>query len=589
MRHVPEPKTATGQASFPGATLEVLTPGGASRYVTVTGSPFEIGRGGEGKDRLAFADARVSRRAGMIVYENGEFLLRDLGQRHGLFLNGQPVGDGTPMRDGDVIGFGNTDAVQIVFRTASGRESITSLLSRLDESAGHDAADQNLHQLSLLLEATALLQTQMPFEEVLGAMVDQAITITAADRGALLEADPQGGLAPLVARKAGGMNVALGSWAPSRTAIDQALRDGRAFVEQDMSLAGDSLKTAASIVDQQLQSVMAIPLYSRIRTAEPASAAVGALLGLLYLDSRHPAAFRGLGRQVLDALAIEAASVIDNARMVERERQRRQMEQDLSIARGIQQRLVPREFRRYGFIEITGVNQSCHSVGGDYFDLVELEPGRVAFVIADVAGKGLAAALLTAMLQGGFAGITLTPDPTRLVSHLNRYVWGRSEPNRFATAFIGVLDRTGRLTYINAGHLPGLLIRGSDLIAKLGSRSFPIGMFHDAVFAPDESVLLPGDTLVMFTDGINEATNTQGEEFGMDRLAGIVREAGPAPVEDIRNAVMSAVSRFTLGEEPADDMTLLIVRYAGAAAGLPDAKAPASVESGAPGIREPGA
>ena len=114
------------------------------------------------------------------------------------------------------------------------------------------------------------------------------------------------------------------------------------------------------------------------------------------------------------------------------------MEQDLSIARDIQQKLLPKEFKKYPFFEVTGINDSCYSVGGDYFDLVDLGPERTAFVIADVAGKGLAAALLTAMIQGGFAGMSLTQDPTRLITHFNRYIWQRSEPKPVRDGLYGV-------------------------------------------------------------------------------------------------------------------------------------------------------
>jgi len=560
----------TTSGSIPAASLEVFAAGGASGPVAVTGDRFEIGRGSPGADRLALDDVRISRQAALIVYENGEFRIRDLGQRKGLLLNDRQVRE-SALADGDVITFGNTDAVHVVFRTGPGRGSLTSLLSRLDESARTDAVDQNLQQLSLLLEAMALFQTGMPAGEILGAMVDQAIRITEAERGALFEADSGGNLRALVARRAGGIEVHPSSWVPSRTAIDRALADRRAFIELDLDLAGDTLKMAASIVSQQLRSVIAIPLYSRIPTTDPGT---GALLGALYLDSRRPAAFRGLGRRVLDALAIEAASVIDNARMVERERERRQMELDLSIARDIQQRLLPKQFRSYASFEITGTNRSCYSVGGDYFDVVEPEPGRVAFVVADVTGKGLSAALLTAMLQGGFSGISLTPDLARLVGHLNRYVWGRSEPNRFATAFVGVLDEDGRLEYINAGHLPALLVRASGATIQLASDSLPIGVFPDTTFTSRQMTLAVGDTLVVFTDGVTEATNTADEEFGMARLTSLLAAHANGTVGESQDAVLAAVGRFSEGREQDDDMTLLVVRYIGVRSGTDPHRSP---------------
>lgn len=545
------------------AWLEVLVAGQPSRRVRIDGPRFEIGRGGDSPHRLVLDDGRVSRQAALIVSEEGQYRILDAGQRKGLLLNEAPVSGETPLTDGDVISFGNTDQVRIVFRLDSGSASITRLLSRLDESSRRDESDPNLQQLSLLLEATALLGSGMPVAQLLAAMVDQAIAITAAERGALLEADDTGRLKMLLARGAGGTIVDIGSWIPSQTAIDHALAEAKAFIELDLDQAGEAVRTANSIVNQRLRSVIAIPLYSRIRAAEGESRSSGPLLGVLYLDSRQPAAFRGLGRRVLDALALEAAGVIDNARMMARERERRQMEQDLAIARNIQQRLLPKDFRRYGAFEIRGTNLPCHSVGGDYFDVVEPEPGRIAFVVADVTGKGLPAALLTAMVQGGFAGITLAPDLSRLVTHVNRYVWGRSEANRFATAFVGLLSDDGTLDYINAGHLPGLLMNGSGSARRLESGTVPIGVFPDTRFTTERIRLAPGDLLAVFTDGLTEAADSAHEEFGMNRLIAVLAKHRELPVTELPEAVLAEVAAFTGGAVPDDDITLLVVRYTG--------------------------
>ena len=337
------------------------------------------------------------------------------------------------LQEGDVITFANADNVSIVFRTGQKRESLSNLLSRMDESTAGATIDRDLRQLNLLLEATALLQAHLPLDEVLGAMVDRAIAVTEADRGLLFEADSEGNLEPFVARRRGGFTLPPATVVPSQTAIEHALDQRRSFIEVDLNLADESVREAASIVNQQLRSIIAVPLYSLARMDSIDSTSISSgdsLLGLLYMDSRRPAAFSGLGMQVLDALAIEASSVIDNAHMVKIELERRQMEQELGTAREIQRHLLPSELKNFTFLEAAGINESCYMVGGDYFDLVELEQGRTAFVIADVAGKGLAAALLTAMLQGGFSGIALAQDPIQLISNFNEYVWARSDSNR---------------------------------------------------------------------------------------------------------------------------------------------------------------
>jgi hypothetical protein len=195
----------------PEARLEVLADAAPLRSVGLDGTPFQIGRGSPGPLRLALDDARVSRSSAEVVYSGGRFSVRDLGQRNGLFLNGRRVEESAALTDGDTLTFGAAPSVRVVFRSPSGERSLTSLLSRLDESVRDQAVDPYLQQLNLLLEATALLEKQLPTGEVLSAMVDQAIRITRAERGALLEASSAGGLEIRIRRRLGGGDGRLGN------------------------------------------------------------------------------------------------------------------------------------------------------------------------------------------------------------------------------------------------------------------------------------------------------------------------------------------------------------------------------------------
>src|ERR1700686_241936 len=186
-----------------------------------------------------------------------------------------------------------------------------------------------------------------------------------------------------------------------------------------------NLQAAASIVAQGLRAVVVIPLYASARASTDASSTDvrrGDFLGVLYMDSQAPTAFSKLDREILDALVPDAASILDNARLVERERERQRLEQEIGIARDIQQALLPKNFRDYPHLSVTGFNLPCLSVGGDYFDVFPLSDGRTAFLIADVSGKGLGAALLTTMLQGALSGMTLGTDPARVFNHVNRFL-----------------------------------------------------------------------------------------------------------------------------------------------------------------------
>src|SRR5208282_3471159 len=206
----------------------------------------------------------------------------------------------------------------------------------------------------------------------------------------------------------------------------------------------------------------------------------GDVIGVLYLDSRRPAAFSQLDRQILDALAADAASIIDNARLVERERERQRLEQEINIARDIQQALLPKNFKDYPHLAVSGVNFPCLSVGGDYFDVFPLDDKRTAFLLADVSGKGLGAALVTTMLQGALSGMTLGTDPARTFNHVNRFLCDHVEVGRYATMFFGILDESGRLEFINAGHPSPILMRQGRAEEAFTEGSFPVGLVPEA-------------------------------------------------------------------------------------------------------------
>lgn len=553
----------THNATIPEAALDVTESAGARRQVSITETPFLIGRGGEGGNHLQVADKRVSRRAAAIVYEDGRFRVEDRGQRNGVLVNGQEV-QVQDLRDGDVITLGTADTLQLVFHTGPTRESLPTLLSRLEQAAALEPGARDLRPLGLLLEATTLLQSHLPLEELLGEMVDRAMAVTDAERGVLLEADPEGGWRPLVARLRGGARVPPDRVVPSQTAVQEASRKRRSVVEEDTALG--KLAAATSVVQQQLRSVVAVPLQSLapVRASDQTMLSIpGTLLGVLYLDSRRPAAFSRLERQILDALAREAASVLDNARLLQKEQERKRMEQELDIARNIQQGLLPRDLGRFRHAEIAGINRSCLAVGGDYFDVMEIARDRSAFVIADVCGKGLGAALLTAMLQGSFTAMTMGSEPAGVFEHINRFIFSHTEADRYATLFFGFLNASGHMEYINAGHHSPLLLRQGKVTNPCPAESLPVGLLPDAAYISCSVALEPGDTLVLYTDGITEAANTADELYGHERLEAVAARHAEAPLEELQAAILADVEEFSRGTYQADDITLLILRFHG--------------------------
>ena len=567
------------------AVLEVISPDGARRYARITQTPFMIGRGAETGNHLQLSDRRISRNCAAVVIEANRFYVEDRGQRRGLFVNGEKV-ESRELQDGDSITFGLEDSYEIVFRSgkSSDADSLPQLLTRMDHITSSESTGSRgggLAKLKRLLEATSLLHSQLPLDVVLGHMLDHAVSVTDADRGLLLETDAGGALRVKLARRSGGLRLPPESLMPSQTAIQLALKQQSPVITEDLAQADVDLQAAQSIVAQRLRAVVVIPLFgmSRANTQESMiNIKRGDFLGILYLDSRRPAAFSKLDRQILDALAGDAANILDNARLVERERERQRLEQEINIARDIQQALLPRDFREYPHLSVTGFNLPCLAVGGDYFDVFPLSDGRTAFLIADVSGKGLGAAILTTMLQGALSGMTLGINPASVFNHVNRFLCDHSEVGRYATMFFGILDQEGHLEFINAGHPSPFLIRRGVAEEAFTEGSYPVGLVPEAEYTAVCLKLEPGDTLVLFSDGVTEAVDPDEQMFGTARLKKLLTGQMECPLEHIQKCVLEGVENFARGAHQADDVTLLIVRYRAAAA-TTDADVPISTSS----------
>jgi serine phosphatase RsbU (regulator of sigma subunit) len=345
--------------------------------------------------------------------------------------------------------------------------------------------------------------------------------------------------------------------------------------EQDATVGGTSATLPdSSIARLELRTIVAIPI-DKLPVIEALDVTIAArqteLLGTLYLDSRAPSStFTALDREVLRSLAREAATVVENARLFSAARAKARLDHEIEIASGIQQRLLPKELPNLSYVAVTGSTLACHSVGGDCFDVIELGGGRHGFFVGDVSGKGISAALLATLLQGIFFTTASTDIPLPSVfSRVNKYLCERSGDDRYATVFYGVLDEAGHFEYVNAGHVPPLILRRSGAIEGLESGNLPVGMFDEAEFRSSSVTLEEGDFLVIYTDGVSEAANIHSELFEEHRLRTLLSQFTGREVEEIAETIREGVKAFTAGAPQSDDFTILSVQYKGQATVAP--------------------
>lgn len=253
-------------------------------------------------------------------------------------------------------------------------------------------------------------------------------------------------------------------------------------------------------------------------------------------------------------------------RLQQEELARQRLEDEMALARKVQDQLFPRSMPRLEGATVAGSTHPARLIGGDLYDFFDLGAGRVGLFCADVSGKGIAAALMMANLQAiarAHCGSSLLP-PAEFVDVLNQELAGRFGDNRYATLFWGEYDaRTRALRYINAGNPSALLIRSSGQVDRLASDGFPIGMFKNAKYSPQELCLEPGSMLVIFSDGLTDAVNIRDEMFGEERLIECCRKIGPGvEAKDVTEILTRAVAEWSAGVEQFDDTTVVVIAVA---------------------------
>ncbi len=560
-----EPEAAIAPPVGP-ASLIVVDPHGQKKRVSLDQIPFFIGR--QPDNHLILRDTRVSRVHARILVEDGGYVLEDIGSRHGTFINGQRV-TRKKLDVSDKIEFGAQDSYHLLF-ALDGAE----LKRLMEQVAGGDkqppGVGSNLGKLRAILELARTLQTSFSIDEVLASVVDTALAITGAERGFLLLRSGAA-LDTKVARHRRGHNLRETDLRVPREVIRRALEHRRELLSMNFDpLGAADTRPQNSIADLELRSAICVPLV-RIRAGQGDSTtmlnSVNETVGVLYMDSRLVAAdMAGGNRELLQTLAIEASTVLENARLLLEEQTKHQMEEELRLAQTIQQSLLPGSLPSDGWLHASGSSLASHEVGGDYYDVTRVTAHCWSAVLADVSGKGVGSALLAALLQGAL--ITATDSPVAMghrLERLNHFLLDRTGGEKYATAFYCLLHSDGRMYYVNAAHCPPMVLRAGGERLELEANSMPVGLIETAEYAVIEQTLAPGDKIVIYSDGVTEAQNTERGFFGKKRLRDIVEAHAAESCEAIHRAIQDAVAAFTEGAPQSDDITLVVLEFRGAA------------------------
>lgn len=538
------------------AALLVVEPSGARSRVPLDPLPFSIGR--QPGSHLVLRDARISRSHARVLAEGGDYFIEDLDSRNGVFVNGDRVRR-RKLTASDRIEFGVPDSYSLIF-TSEG-STAQRIAERWDPAPGSQLA-----RLRAVVELARTLETSFSTNNVLAALVDTALAVTGAERGFLLLRQGEE-LEFRVARNHRGADLSADDLRVPRSLIHRALTRRRELLSMTFSPeASDSDLPTRTIADLELRSVVCVPLvklgaFVSDQTAELSPDAETA--GLLYMDSRVGEADLSAGnRELLQTLALEASTILENARLLEGERSRQRMEEELRVARAIQESLLPRKLPSTGWLRAAGHSVPSHQVGGDYFDLHPIGASTWALINADVSGKGVSSALLASLIQGVFLASSHAGVPLeQTMARLNRFFLDRTEGEKYATIFYATLGASGILRYVNAGHCPPLLVRAGGGIQNLDAGGLPAGMLEEAEYQARDVPLRPGDMLVLYTDGLTEAEDPDGRPFGEERLREVVRAKAACGCRAMHEALEQAVTRFAQGAVQKDDRTLMVVEY----------------------------
>jgi serine phosphatase RsbU (regulator of sigma subunit) len=514
----------------------------------------------------------VSRQHAQITQLDGEYFIEDLRSRNGTLVNGTAVQGSHKLLDGDEVKICDlamlfyNDAPPVLGSPDDGENrpfdvdetdgklgSSSTVMWKIDLNNSTIAARAAVNpetKLRALVEITQNLSQATALDQILPKVLDSLFNIfSQADRGFVVMCTPEGRLIPKAFKQRKGKDEEGARM--SRTIINEVVKAKQAILSADA--ASDArFELSQSIADFRIRSMMCAPMVTN----------EGNVLGVIQIDTLDQRArFANDDLDVLASVASQAAFAVDNAQMHEKQLKQQVVQADLNAARKVQKTLLPTSaptVEKYQFFDFY---ESAYQVGGDFYDYVLLRDGRVAVVLADVSGKGVAAALVMAKLSAEVRySLATESTAAKAVDRINASFCHSGWEDRFATFVLALLDpQANRATIVNAGHMPPLLRRGQGKVEEVAPEisGLPLGVSEDVSFESAEVTLEPGEMITFFTDGISEALNPANELYTLDRL----RQQLGQPSENaatLGQAVLDDVRHHAAGRAQSDDMCLVV-------------------------------
>jgi serine phosphatase RsbU (regulator of sigma subunit) len=543
----------------------VLLQGGQAVPYPLDGDEILIGRHPDCGVQLE--SSAVSRRHARVFIKDGRYLIEDLGSGNGTSVNGQTIASATPLEAQDRIKLGPVlmrfEQGEVLEQAAVASDMGTTMvgvsladdevtiMSQVESGTGFGTLDVRPEQkLKGVLEISRALAGSVDVESMLPKVLDTLFAIfNQADRGCVLLQDAESGeLVPRAMkhrRESDDATVTL-----SRTIVNKVIEDKAGLLSADAS-SDSQFDASESISNLSIRSMMCVPMLG----------VDGEVAGVINLDTQNPLnQFNSDDLELLQAVAGQAALSYESARLMSLFMEKQKQDGELEIARGVQEALLPQQLPEADGYSFFASYDSAQAVGGDYYDALLLEDGRICLAFGDVAGKGVPGALIMSRIASCVqTTMAFATSIEQAVAAINNHMCANAVEGRFVTFVLAIIDPVAHhLTLVNGGHMSPMILTPAGSIEEFDSETvgLPIGVMEDYPFEVVERPIAEGEIFVIFTDGVDEAMNPAGELYTLERMRNFLL-AGPRQADQLGRALLGDVREWADGRDQNDDITIM--------------------------------